>query len=100
NHRFNEGDTREGNKFYTPENIDRTNTFLQNHIKPIADAHGASLAQVVLNWTTRQPAMDCVLAGARDENQVKDNVKALDFTLTDDELSSINNALSKLELAG
>lgn len=100
NHQFNEGDTREGNKFYTPENIDRTNTFLQNHIKPIADAHGASLAQVVLNWTTRQPAMDCVLAGARDENQVKDNVKALDFTLTDEELNSINSALRKLELAG
>ncbi|HYF66564.1 MAG TPA: aldo/keto reductase [Ohtaekwangia sp.] len=98
NHQFNEGDTREGNKFYTPENIDRTNALLQNHIKPIADAHHASIAQVVLNWTTRQPAMDCVLAGARDENQVKDNVKALDFTLTDEELTRINSALSKLEL--
>lgn len=95
---FNAGDTREGNKFYTPENIDRTNALLQK-IKPVADHHGASLAQLVLNWTTRQPAMDCVLAGARDEKQVRDNVKALDFKLSDEELSQINNAVRSFILA-
>lgn len=97
NHKFNEGDTREGNKFYTPENIDRANALLAK-IKPVADARQSSLAQVVLNWTTRQPAMDCVLAGARDEAQVKDNIRALDFTLTDDELAKINKAVKEFEL--
>lgn len=96
-HKFNEGDTREGNKFYTPENIDRANALLAK-IKSIADAHQASLAQLVLNWTTRQPAMDCVLAGARDEAQVKDNIRALDFKLSDDELSTINRAVQEFEL--
>lgn len=96
-HKFNDGDTREGNKFYTPENIDRANALLAK-IKSIADAHQASLAQVVLNWTTRQPAMDCVLAGARDETQVKDNIRALDFKLSDDELSRINKAVQEFEL--
>jgi aryl-alcohol dehydrogenase-like predicted oxidoreductase len=89
-HKFNDGDTREGNRFYTPENIDHTNALLQK-LKPIAEGHNASLSQLVLNWTTRQPAMDCVLAGARDEHQVKDNVKALDFVLSDSELMTINN---------
>jgi aryl-alcohol dehydrogenase-like predicted oxidoreductase len=89
-HKFNDGDTREGNRFYTPENIDHTNALLQK-LKPIAEGHNASLSQLVLNWTTRQPAMDCVLAGARDEHQVKDNVKALDFVLSDSELTTINN---------
>jgi aryl-alcohol dehydrogenase-like predicted oxidoreductase len=97
-HKFSEGDTREGNRFYTPENIDRTNELLQK-LKPIADAHNASLAQLVLNWTTRQPAMDCVLAGARDEAQVKDNIKSLDFKLTDEELKMINAEVSAITLA-
>jgi aryl-alcohol dehydrogenase-like predicted oxidoreductase len=97
-HKFNDGDTREGNKFYTPENIDQANRLLAQ-IKPVADGHHASLSQLVLNWTTRQPAMDCVLAGARDEAQVKDNIKALDFTLSDGELSLINNAIARFTLA-
>jgi aryl-alcohol dehydrogenase-like predicted oxidoreductase len=89
-HKFNDGDTREGNRFYTPENIDHANALLQK-LKPIAEGHNASLSQLVLNWTTRQPAMDCVLAGARDEHPVKDNVKALDFVLRDSELTTIND---------
>jgi aryl-alcohol dehydrogenase-like predicted oxidoreductase len=97
-HKFNDGDTRGANKFYTSENIDRANALLQE-IKPIADGHNATLAQLVLNWTTRQPAMDCVLAGARDEKQVKDNVKALDFILSDQELNQINKALKNFVLA-
>lgn len=96
--KFSAGDTREGNRFYTPENIDRTNALLAE-IKPIADGYGATLSQLVLNWTTRQPAIDCVLAGARDENQVKANIKSLDFTLTQSELNQINKAVAAFKLA-
>jgi aryl-alcohol dehydrogenase-like predicted oxidoreductase len=96
--KFNEGDTRESNQFYKPENIDRANALLAR-IKPVADDHNASMAQIVLNWTTRQPAMDCVLAGARDENQVKDNIKALDFKLSKEELTIIDKAISEFRLA-
>jgi aryl-alcohol dehydrogenase-like predicted oxidoreductase len=97
-YKFGEGDTRENNKFYTVENINRANALLQK-IKPIADAHEATLSQLVINWTTRQPAMDCVLVGARDENQVKENVKALEFRLTDEELKIIDKAASEFVLA-
>lgn len=96
-HKFNSGDTRENNRYYKPENIDRTNMFLQK-IKPIADGYGASLAQLVINWTTRQPAMDCVLVGARDEKQVLENVKALSFTLSDQELKTIRKSAEELML--
>jgi aryl-alcohol dehydrogenase-like predicted oxidoreductase len=96
-HKFSEGDTREGNKFYSPENIDRTNALLER-IKPVAAAYNASVGQLVLNWTTRQPAMDCVLAGARDEHQVKDNIKALDFTLSDSDLQFINEVVRDFSL--
>lgn len=96
-HKFGEGDTREGNRFYRPENIEGANALLQK-IKPVADAHNVSLSQLVINWTTRQPAMDCVLVGARDENQVKENVRALSFKLSDDDLQTINKAVSEFKL--
>jgi aryl-alcohol dehydrogenase-like predicted oxidoreductase len=97
-HRFNEGDTRKGNKFYTPQNIERANHLLLQ-IKPIAESHGATLGQLIINWTTRQPAMDCVLVGARDERQVADNIKALSFTLTDGELKTMGAYAAKFVLA-
>lgn len=96
-HKFNDGDTRENNVYYKPDNIDRVNTFLQK-IKPIADKHGVSLAQLVINWTTRQPAMDCVLVGARDSKQVEENVKSLSFKLSDEEVKSIRKSAEELAL--
>lgn len=96
-HKFNAGDTRENNRYYKPENIDRTNEFLQR-IKPVADGYGVTIAQLVINWTTRQPAMDCVLVGARDEKQVKENVKALSFKLTDEEVKTIRDLAEAVKL--
>lgn len=98
-HKFNEGDTREGNRFYTDENIRRTNALLQQ-IKPIADKYNATLAQVVINWTMNQPGIGCVLAGARNEQQVKDNVGALKFTLSTEDIQTITRAADKFSLAG
>jgi aryl-alcohol dehydrogenase-like predicted oxidoreductase len=40
-----------------------------------------------------------VLVGARDENQVADNAKALNFTLTNEELDEITAAADKFSLA-
>lgn len=97
-HLFNEGDTRKGNRFYLPENVRRINEML-GRIKPIADGYHASLAQLIINWTTRQPGMDCVLVGARDEAQVLDNVRALSFTISDADLATIRSEAERLVLA-
>lgn len=97
-HKFNEGDTREGNRFYTAENIDRANALLQK-IKPIADSHHATLAQLVIHWTVNQPGMMCVLAGARNEHQVRDNAKSFSFTLSADEMNQVTQAANEFTLA-
>ena len=96
-HQFNEGDTRQGHRYYQPENVRRINVMLDK-VQPIAKEHNATLAQVIINWTTRQPAMDCVLVGARNEAQVLDNVKALSFTLSDNELAQIRKEAESLVL--
>lgn len=97
-HDFNEGDSREGSLYYTEENIRRANALLEK-IKPIAEKHHASFAQLVLNWTMQRPGVACVLAGARDEKQVQDNAKALSFTLSQEELDSITAAADSFSLA-
>ena len=87
-YRFAEGDTREGNRFYTDENIIKVNQLL-DEILPIAEKYGVTLAQVVVNWTVHQRGIACVLVGARNERQLADNARALDFSLTDQELKTI-----------
>lgn len=97
-HQFNEGDTREGNQFYTDENINRALALLEE-LKPIAQNHEVTLAQLVINWTMNRPGVACVLVGARDEHQVSDNAKALSFTLSADELNTITAAADNFSLA-
>jgi len=97
NYKFSEGDTRPNTKYYKPENLDRINAMLAK-IKPIADAHQASLSQLVINWTVNQPAMASVLVGARNEQQVKENVNSLRFKLSQDELKQITRAANDLLL--
>jgi aryl-alcohol dehydrogenase-like predicted oxidoreductase len=87
-HRFGEGDTREGNRFYTDGNIRKVNELLEK-MQPVAAKHDASLAQLVINWTVHQPHITCVLAGARNDRQVMDNVGAMNFTLSTEEMDQI-----------
>ncbi|HMF72951.1 MAG TPA: aldo/keto reductase [Flavitalea sp.] len=94
---FQEGDHRAGLYFFSDENIKRTNEFLEK-IKPLADAKRVSLGQLVLQWTVKQPGITIALVGARNAEQAIMNAKALDSSLTDDEMEEINDHLSMLEL--
>lgn len=96
-HKFAEGDHRAGLYFFKNENIERTNTFL-NEIKPIADAKGITLGQLVILWTLQQPAITITLVGARNAEQATQNAKAVDASLTTEEVQEISKALDKLEL--
>lgn len=97
-HQFNEGDSRKGSKFYTDENIRRTQKLL-DEINPIAEKYNASVAQVVIHWAVHRPGVACVLVGARDEKQVADNAGALSFTLSQQELDQITLAADQFHLA-
>jgi aryl-alcohol dehydrogenase-like predicted oxidoreductase len=97
-HRFGEGDSREGNVYYTDENIRRTLDLLEK-IRPIAEAHSATLAQVVIHWTMHRPGVATVLVGARDARQVADNAGALSFTLSPAEHDAVTAAADGFVLA-
>lgn len=96
-HNFSEGDSRPATPYYKEPNLSRIIEFTQK-LKTIADDHNVTLSQLVLNWTKEQPGITCVLAGARNPQQVLDNVKASGFKLSNDVMSKINSMIAALKL--
>jgi len=96
-YQFEKGDHRVTLPYYKDENIKRTNEFLDK-IKPLADEKNATLAQLVIRWTVEQPGITIALVGARNAQQAVQNAKAMEVTLTEQEVNFITNELNKLEL--
>jgi aryl-alcohol dehydrogenase-like predicted oxidoreductase len=96
-YKFNTGDNRPDTIYYKEPNLSRINHFL-SRIKPLADSLGLSLAQLVLCWTMQQPAINGVLAGARNPGQVKENIKAAEITLQQEIVDTIERELTDLHL--
>lgn len=64
----------------------------------IANARGASYAQIALAWLRAQPFVASVILGARTLEQLDDNLRAAEIALTDDELSRMDRASALPEL--
>ncbi|MGM0620470.1 MAG: aldo/keto reductase [Bacteroidota bacterium] len=96
-YQFGEGDHRAGLPYFTDENIEKTNEFLEK-IKVLANSKNATLAQLVLRWTVEQQGITIALAGARNPQQAVQNAKAMDIDLTEQELAFITEELDKLRL--
>lgn len=96
-YQFASGDHRKDLPFFKDENLTKTDEFL-NLIKPIADEKGITLSQLVILWTLEQPGITIALVGARNKEQATANARALNTTLTQDEIAMISNHLNHLEL--
>ncbi|MBC9933043.1 aldo/keto reductase [Chitinophaga qingshengii] len=83
------------NGYFQQFDLTKVKTFLDG-ITPVAAAKNATLSQLVLRWTSLQPAITVVLAGARNEEQAVANAKAMDIQLTAEEMNFINTALAKI----
>ena len=94
-HQFSEGDTREGNRFYTAESITKVNAFLET-LKPLAAEKKASLAQLVIRWTIEQPGITVALVGARNAEQAVQNAKAIEVKLSKEDIGFINQQIAKM----
>lgn len=95
---FPEGDHRATHRFFSRENRVRVLDALEA-VRPIAEAHGASLAQLVINWTIHEPGITAALVGARNAEQAVHNAGALNFTLTDEEHSAVRHAFDACSAA-
>jgi aryl-alcohol dehydrogenase-like predicted oxidoreductase len=96
-HRYNDGDTRMNEKFYSPENIMRVNAFL-GMINPIAENKNISITQLVICWTLQQPGISAVLVGARNKEQALHNAKAIETELSAEDIAFINTKIDEIGL--
>ncbi|OAQ39169.1 aldo/keto reductase [Pedobacter psychrophilus] len=64
-------------------------------LKPMAEAKGASVAQLSLAWLLHQKTVTTVIVGAKKTSQLADNLKAVDVKFTEDELKKLD-VVSKL----
>lgn len=61
-------------------------------LQEIAGARGASMSQVALNWVRQRPGVSSVILGARTEEQLKDNLAASNWSLSDAEMERLTQA--------
>ncbi len=96
-YRFEPGDHRPSTPYFKEPNLSEINRFLSD-ITPLAHQKGVSLAQLVIRWTMSQPGISCVLVGARNENQVMENIRAADISITDEEMKFIIERMNNLTI--
>ncbi|HEY1922612.1 MAG TPA: aldo/keto reductase [Tepidisphaeraceae bacterium] len=89
--KFPESDHRSRHKFFSVENRKRIADALAR-IKPIADAHNASFAQAIIQWTIHQPGITAAIVGARNAQQAEHNARALQHSFSQDEFAQIRSA--------
>ena len=83
------------NGYFGQFDAEKVKNFLET-IEPLAVEKNATLSQLVLRWTSLQPGITVVLAGARNAEQAIVNAKAMEINLTAAELDFINTELAKV----
>jgi len=85
---FGAGDLRRGNRRFGKSNLEQIAAMLEQ-IRPIAEKHRATLAQLAVAWTISQPGVTVALCGARNPQQATENAAAGDLSLSPEELETI-----------
>lgn len=88
-HKFDPEDNRAKNKLFQGENFVHAHQALEK-LRPIAEAHHCTLAQLALAWLIEQPQTQAI-AGARYPEQAIANAKATEVKLSAEELAEIDN---------
>lgn len=97
--RFPAGDKRAARVTFEARNRARVNAALGLAVRPIAEARGATVAQVVIAWTAAQPGISGVLVGARRVAHAVENAAAGRLELCAEELAAIARSFADLALA-
>ncbi|WCK56766.1 aldo/keto reductase [Aneurinibacillus sp. Ricciae_BoGa-3] len=84
---------------FKPENLE-ANQVLVELIKKIATGKDATPAQIALAWVLAQKSWIVPIPGTRKIERLEENLGAVDVKLTPEELSDLNDVLSKIEISG
>ena len=61
-------------------------------LEAIAADSGRTVPQVAINWLLQRPTVSSVIIGARNEAQLKDNLGAVGWSLTAEQIASLDQA--------
>jgi aryl-alcohol dehydrogenase-like predicted oxidoreductase len=99
NAKFVESDFRSIVPRFKPENLE-ANQVLVELIKKIVAGKNATPAQIALAWVLAQKPWIVPIPGTRKLERLEENLGAVDVVLTPEELSDLNDALSKIKISG
>lgn len=84
--------TRQGTDWPEPHVVDRERAYdIIELLSEIAAAHEVSVPRVVLSWLLGRPGITGLVIGARNEDQLTDNLAAPDLRLTAEETTRIDD---------
>lgn len=75
---------------YFQEEVFAKNLEKVEQVRSIAEQKGVDMAHIVLAWYLEQEAVTAVIPGAKNAEQVLNNLKTLDVQLTNDEIQAID----------
>ncbi|MBD2386601.1 aldo/keto reductase [Cylindrospermum sp. FACHB-282] len=87
-HKFDPEDNRAKNKLFQGENFERAQQALEK-LRPIADRHNCTLAQLAIAWLIAQPLTNAI-AGARYPEQATANAQSAEVKLSAAEVAQID----------
>jgi myo-inositol catabolism protein IolS len=87
-HKFDKKDMRSRNKLFTGENYERAQQALEK-LRPIAEYYQVTLSNLALAWVIAQEQTSAIV-GASSAEQDKQNAKATDINLSDDDIQKID----------
>jgi len=78
----------------------RANLPFVNLLNDFGRTRGVTIAQVALSWLLSQKPWIVPIPGTTKLSHLEENLRAIEFVLSPDEIGEINNALSRLRVAG
>jgi aryl-alcohol dehydrogenase-like predicted oxidoreductase len=96
---FVESDFRSIVPRFKPENLE-ANQVLVELIMKVAERKNATPAQIALAWVLAQKPWIVPIPGTRKLERLEENLGAVDVVLAPEELSDLNDALSKIKISG
>jgi aryl-alcohol dehydrogenase-like predicted oxidoreductase len=84
------GQPKEGRSAFMGHLLNERTFALVDELDKIAKAHDSTVARIALAWLHLQPGVTSTIIGARRMAQLEDNVKALEVTLTAEELAHLD----------
>lgn len=90
---FPEGDLRNEMENFKGERF-KENIRKVNKLAPIAEKHNVDIPHIVLAWYLARPEIDILIPGAKRADQLVDNIKTADVTLSQEDISFIDQLFS------